>query len=130
MIRDLALVVAGLEKKLEYLCKETHPLFCQSFFKKTSSTNLQSAKIFYEFLITEHNNNNVRINTTLTYIKIISLFNEFVHYKDLEKITKIDVTDFFVNHVKVEIILLVYILSAFFIILLISWNKFILLKNT
>ena len=68
MIRDLALVVAGLEKKLEYLCKETHPLFCQSFFKKTSSTNLQSAKIFYEFLITEHNNNNVRINTTLTYI--------------------------------------------------------------
>ena len=63
-------------------------------FKKTSSTNLQSAKIFYEFLITEHNNNNVRINTTLTYIKIISLFNEFVHYKDLEKITKTDVTDF------------------------------------
>ncbi len=79
--KDLALVVAGLEKKLEYLCKETHPLFCQSFFKKTSSTNLQIAKIFYEFLITEHNNNNVRINTTtLTYIKIISLFYEFVHY--------------------------------------------------
>ena len=69
-------------KKLEYLCKETHPLFCQSFFKKTSSTNLQSAKIFYEFLITEYNNNNVRINTTLTYIMIISLFNEFVHYKE------------------------------------------------
>ncbi|MGI9010570.1 MAG: hypothetical protein ACR2F1_05215, partial [Nitrososphaeraceae archaeon] len=50
---DLVRVVADLEKKLEYICKETHPLYCHSIFKKISSANLQSAKIFYEFLITE-----------------------------------------------------------------------------
>ena len=100
---DLVLVVADLEKKLEYMCKETHPLYCHSIFKKISSANLQSAKIFYEFLITEHYNHNVKINTTLTYIKIISLFIEFVHYKDFEKITKNDVTDFLNSSRKTEI---------------------------
>jgi site-specific recombinase XerD len=60
-----------------------------------SSTNLQNAKIFYEFLITEHNNQNVSLNTTLTYIKILSLFNQSLSYnKDFEKITKNNVIDF------------------------------------
>ena len=59
-----------------------------------SSANLQNAKIFFEFLITEHDNQNVRLNTTLTYVRIISLFSGFLHYKDFEKITKNDVTDF------------------------------------
>lgn len=52
-----------------------------------AGTNLQNATIFYEFLITEHNIQNVKLNTTLTYIKNLSLFSEFLHYKDFEKIT-------------------------------------------
>jgi len=53
------------------------------FFK-----NLRNAKILYEFLITEHDNQDVKLNTILTHIKILSLFNEYINYKDFEKIIK------------------------------------------
>jgi hypothetical protein len=53
------------------------------FFK-----NLRNAKILYEFLITEHDNHDVKLNTILTHIKILSLFNEYINYKDFEKIIK------------------------------------------
>ena len=87
--------MADLEKKVRSIFKDTHSRYFNSVFKKMSSTNLQNAKIFYEFLITEHNNQNVSLNTTLTYIKILSLFNQSLSYnKDFEKITKNDVIDF------------------------------------
>ena len=90
------------EKKIRYIFQGSHRLYLDSIFKKTSSTNIQNATIFYEFLITEYNTQNVRINTTLTYIKIISLFSEFVHYKDFEKITKNDIIDFLNSSRKLE----------------------------
>jgi len=95
-------IINDLEKKIRYIFQGSHRLYLDSIIKKTSSTNLQNAHVVYEFLLTEHNNNNVRINTTLTYIKIISLFNEFVHYKDLEKITKNDIIDFLNSSRKIE----------------------------
>ncbi len=98
---DLVLVVADMEKKVKSIYR-AHPLYCNSIFKKMSSANLQNTKIFYEFLITEHNNQNVRFNTTLTHIKILSLFYEFLHYKDFEKITKNDVMDFLNSSRKTE----------------------------
>ncbi len=67
-----------------------------------SSANLQNTKIFYEFLIMEHNNRNVQLNTTLTHIKILSLFSEYSHYKDFEKITKDDIIDFLNSARKTE----------------------------
>jgi hypothetical protein len=58
-----------------------------------SSANLQNAKIVYEFLIMEYDIQNVKLNTTLTHIKNLSLFNVFSKHKDLNT-TKNDVTDF------------------------------------
>ena len=59
-----------------------------------SSTNLRNVIILYEFLITEHNNQNIKLNTILTHTKILSLFNNYTHYKDFEKITKDDIMNY------------------------------------
>jgi|GEM_PF-3492535 len=48
---DLVLAVSDLKKKVRTIYR-VHPLYCNSIFKKMSSTNLRNAKIFYEFLIT------------------------------------------------------------------------------
>ena len=61
------------EKKIRYIFQGSHHLYLDSIFKKMSSTNLQNAKIVYEFLITEYNIQNVKLNTTLTHIKILSI---------------------------------------------------------
>ena len=37
----LALVVVGLEKKVEYICKENHSLYFHSIFKKMSSYKIK-----------------------------------------------------------------------------------------
>jgi integrase len=67
------------------------------------STNLQNAKILYQFLITEYENENVELNTTLSHIKIISQFSKFNNYIDFEKITKNDISDFLNSARKNEI---------------------------
>ena len=51
----------------------------------------------------EYDIQNVKLNTTLTHIKNLSLFNVFSKYKDLENITKNDVTDFLNSSRKTEI---------------------------
>ena len=90
------------EKKIRYIFQGSHHLYLDSIFKKMSSTNLQNAKIVYEFLITEHNLQNVKSSTTLTHIKTLSSFSEFLQYKHFEKITKNDIIDFLNSSRKIE----------------------------
>ena len=45
---------------------------------------------------------NVKQNTTLTHIKTLSQFSEFVNYKGFEKITKNDIIDFLNSSRKTE----------------------------
>ena len=85
--------IKDLENKIRSISKGSHSLYINSIFKKMS-TNLENAKIFYEFLIAQHNNQNVSFNTTLSYIKILSFFSEYSHYKDFKKINKDDIIDF------------------------------------
>ncbi len=56
-----------------------------------SFKNLDNAKILYEFLITEQNYQNDKLSTKITPIKAICLFNQYIYYKDFEKITKNDI---------------------------------------
>jgi hypothetical protein len=86
-------VSLDLEKKIDSICKGAS-FYYNSLFKKMSSTNLRNAIILYEFLITEHNNQNIKLNTILTHTKILSLFNEYSHYKDFGKITQNDVMNY------------------------------------
>ena len=57
------------------------------------STNLDNAKIFYEFLISQHNQN-IKFNTIITYVKVLSYFIEYSHNKDFETTTKNEIVDF------------------------------------
>jgi hypothetical protein len=65
--------VLDLETKIESICKGASSYY-NSLFKKMSFKNPQNAKILYEFLITEQNYQNVKLN-------------QYINYKDYEKIT-------------------------------------------
>ena len=90
----------NIESFLLLLTKKSSPYY-KSLFKKMSSTNLQNAKIVYEFLITEHNIQNLKRTTLLSHLTL-SLFSEFLQYKDFEKITKNDIIDFLNSSRKIE----------------------------
>ncbi len=96
------LIVLDLQKKIASLYKgvSTSTIckgdlrYYDSLFRNMSCANIQNASLLYQFLITERNAQNLKLNTILTHLKIICLFNRYLKYKDFEKITKIDITDF------------------------------------
>ena len=94
-------VILELQKKVELICKGS-PFYYISLVKKMPSANLQNAKIIYEFLITEYDIQNVKLNTTLTHLKTLSLFTVFIKHKDFEKITKNDIIDYLNSSRKLE----------------------------
>ena len=95
-------VVSDLEKEIESICKGASSYY-SSLFKKMSFKNLDNAKILYEFLITEQNYQNDKLSTKITPIKAICLFNQYIHYKDFEKITKNDIMDYLNSLRKTEL---------------------------
>jgi len=56
--------------------------------------NIQNVDILYDFIITEQNHTNVKLSTTLSYIKEVCLFDRHLSYKDFTKITKNDILDY------------------------------------
>lgn len=82
-------MIIDLEKKLELLTKGSH--FITILFKNLSTENRGNAKILYNFLESEYNIQNVKLSTIVTHIKAICLFNEYLSYKDFEKITNEDI---------------------------------------
>jgi integrase len=83
-------ILIDLEKQIELLTKGSSSYY-NSLFKKLSTENRDNAKIHYKFLEAEHNIQNVKNSTIVTHIKAICLFNEYLSYKDFEKITKEDI---------------------------------------
>jgi integrase len=83
-------ILIDLEKKIELLTKGSSSYY-RSLFKNLSIKNRDNAKTLYDFLETEHNLQNVKLSTILTHIKAICLFNEYLSYKDFEKIAKEDI---------------------------------------
>jgi integrase len=83
-------ILIDLEKKIELLTKGSSSYY-RSLFKNLSIENRDNAKTLYDFLETEHNLQNVKLSTILTHIKAICLFNEYLSYKDFEKIAKEDI---------------------------------------
>jgi hypothetical protein len=69
-------VILDLEKKIESICKGASSYY-NSLFKKLSFKNPQNAQILYEFLITEQNYQNVKLNEKIdkrdTNINLLSL---------------------------------------------------------
>ena len=60
-------------------------------------------KFFMKFLITEQNYQNNKLSTKITTIKAICLFNQYIYYKDFEKITKNDIMDYLNSLRKTEL---------------------------
>ncbi len=89
-IHNLNDVLIDLDKKIELLTKGASSYY-NSLFKNLSLRNRNNAKILYNFLESEHNIQNVKLNTIVTHIKAICLFNGYLSYKDFEKIIKEDI---------------------------------------
>jgi len=90
-----------LEKKIELLTKGSSSYY-NSLFKKLSIENMDNAKILYDFLESEYNIQNVKLSTIVTHVKAICLFNEYLSYKDFEKITKEDIIYYLSSLRKIE----------------------------
>lgn len=58
------------------------------------SANPKNAMSLYDFLLVEQIEKNVKLSTKITHIKVIYLFNRFLHFKDFEEITKHDILNY------------------------------------
>ena len=82
-----------LERNIEGIIKGALPYF-ESIFKQILSANPNNAMLLYNFLLVEQIERNVKLSTKTTHIKVIYLFNRFLHFKDFEENTKQDVLDY------------------------------------
>lgn len=82
-----------LEKNIDGIIKGALPYF-ESIFKQILSANPSNAMLLYNFLLVEQNERNVKLSTKTTHIKVIYLFNRFLHFKDFEENKKQDVLDY------------------------------------
>jgi integrase len=81
---------ADLEKRIESLTASALPYY-SSIFKKLAKSNPCNAQIVCDFITAEYNEQNVKLGTRLTHIKILCSFMRYIEYKDFRWITKADV---------------------------------------
>jgi hypothetical protein len=84
-----------LEMKIDSLTEGALPYF-RSIFKQMTLANPENSKIVCEFLIAEYNEQNIKLSSRLTKIKIIYLFDKYLVFKPFEQITKQDILDILV----------------------------------
>jgi hypothetical protein len=82
-----------IEKNINLIITESLPYY-KSIFKQLWLINPQNANELYHFLLKEQNEKNAKLNTKTTYIKIIFHFNKFLGFKDFDKITGKDITEY------------------------------------
>ena len=68
--------------------------YYKSIFKKMFLANQHNGALLFKFLITEQNEQNIKLSTKTSYIKIIYPFNRFLNFKDFEDITKQEIIDY------------------------------------
>ena len=77
-----------LEQKIHSITRGAYSLAFVNYLKDMALANIQNANIFYDFIVSEQDYNNVKLSTRLSYIKVICLFNRYLSYQDFYKITK------------------------------------------
>ena len=86
-------ITPHLEKRIDSLTYNALPYF-KSIFKHMGLYNSQNAETLCEFITAEHNEQNIKLSTRLTHIKIICWCNKYLKYKDFQQITKNDIIDY------------------------------------
>jgi Phage integrase, N-terminal SAM-like domain len=79
-----------LEKRIDILTASALAYY-NSIFKQLARSNPNNAQILCDFITTEYNEQNMKLGTRLTHIKIICSFIRYLQYKDFQRITKSDV---------------------------------------
>jgi integrase len=82
-----------LQTVIHFLTAGALPYF-NSIFLKIATANPLNADILCQFLAAEKTESNVKLNTTITHIKIIYLFNRFLDYKHFQQVSKDDIAEY------------------------------------
>jgi hypothetical protein len=82
-----------LEKMIDSLTASALPYY-NSIFKQLAGSNPHNAQIVCDFITAEYNEQNVRLGTRLTHIKIMCSFIRYLKNKDFQLITKADVLSY------------------------------------
>lgn len=88
-----AIVAEKIHQEIDSLTAGTLPYF-NSIFKHMAFSNPLNAHMLCQFVIAEYNEQNVKLSTRLTHIKIICSFSKFLTYKNFLDITKQDVLQY------------------------------------
>ena len=57
-------------------------------------TNMQNAKILCEFVTLDYREQNLKLSSRQSHIKILCLFERFMHHKDFRSVSKNDILDY------------------------------------
>src|SRR5437867_11965385 len=79
-----------LAKRIESLTFGALPYY-KSILKNLYQANRQNTQILCDFITMEHENQNIKISTKLTHIKIICWFSKYLDYRNFQLITRDDI---------------------------------------
>jgi site-specific recombinase XerD len=75
--------------------------YYSSIFRNLSLENIENANVICEFIVTEINNQNIKISTKITHVKILCWFSKYLNHKNFDSVTRGDVSDY-LNSLKKE----------------------------
>jgi hypothetical protein len=56
--------------------------YIRSAYKKMATTNIRNAKILSDFIMLEHREQNLKLSSRQSHIKIMYLFDRFLYHKE------------------------------------------------
>jgi vacuolar-type H+-ATPase subunit C/Vma6 len=71
----------SIGKKIDLLTADALPYY-NSLFKNVFQKNKQNAKIICDFIISEIDNQNIKVSTKLTHLKVLCWFSKYLNNKE------------------------------------------------
>jgi integrase len=68
--------------------------YIRSLFRKIATANIRNAKILCEFVMSEYREQNLKLSSRQSHIKIMCLFDRFLNHKDFQEVSKNDVLEY------------------------------------
>ena len=93
----------SIGKKIDLLTAGALPYY-NSLFKNVFQKNKQNAKIICDFIISEIDNQNIKVSTKITHLKVLCWFSKYLNNKEFQSVKREDVTNYLTSLRKTEFI--------------------------
>jgi integrase len=91
------------KKIIDLLTSDALPYY-NSLLKNLFQKNKKNAKILCDFIMSEIDNQNIKVSTKLTHLKILCWFSKYLNNKEFQSVTRDDVTDYLSSLRKTELL--------------------------